>query len=178
MHQDNISTKITNVLESIVEWAGKITSWLILILIFSIAYEVVCRYFFNAPTFWSFDISYMVGGSAMVLGAAWTLKTGQQVRVDIFYMNMSPKKQAIADIIASVILFFPVVTIGLLYAIPQVIFSWSKQEKIYSGIWDPPIYPVKTVIAVAMLLLLIQGIAELIKNIQKLQRERGASDGS
>lgn len=177
MNQDSISTKLTNFLESIVEWVGKAVSWLIMVLILSIVYEVISRFLFNAPTFWSYDISYMVGGTAMVLGSAWTLKVGQHVRVDIFYYNFSPKVQAVMDIINSFILFFPVITIGLIYSVPQVIFSWSKQEKIYSGIWNPPIYHVKTFIALAMFLLLIQSISELVKNVQKLRQEGRNSNG-
>ncbi len=177
MNQDNISTKLTGFLECIVEWVGKAASWLIMVLIISIVYEVISRFLFNAPTFWSYDISYMVGGTAMVLGSAWTLKVGQHVRVDIFYYNFSPKVQAVIDIVISFILLFPVIAIGLIYSVPEVIFSWSRHERIYSGVWNPPIYHVKTFIALAMFLLLIQGISELIKNVQKLRQEGRNSNG-
>ena len=67
------TNKFLSVLDGISEWSGKTVSWLVLVLTLVIGYEIVMRYLFNAPTKWSFDISYMLGGSYFLLGEAYTL---------------------------------------------------------------------------------------------------------
>lgn len=159
--------KVMKICDSISEWSGKIISWLTMALIFTLVYEVVSRYFFNSPTFWSYDISYMLGGTVAFIGGAWALKNKQHVRVDLFYTRFSPKMQATVDILFAVLLFFPLLYFGFTNSLEAALISWERNEKIMSGFWQPPIYPLKTVIPIAFLLLFIQGISELIGNVFK-----------
>jgi TRAP-type mannitol/chloroaromatic compound transport system permease small subunit len=165
----NAPKKIVASLEKISELSGKFISWLNFILILSLVYEVVCRFVFNRPTFWSYDISYMIGGTAFAIGAAWALKNQTHVRVDIFYTRLSIKNRALVDIICSLLLFFPLVFMTMHVAIKAAAFSWAMGERTISGYWNPPLYPLKTVIPITYALLLIQGLAEFIRNIFRLK---------
>jgi len=86
-------------------WIGKVFSFLILILVFTIMYEVVARYFFNAPTRWSNEISqYLLAGVAM-LGGGFCLVYDGHVRVDILYRNFGSKARAMVDILTFFLVF-------------------------------------------------------------------------
>ena len=85
--------KIVAKIEKLSELFGSISSWIILVLIFSTVYEVFSRYMLNSPTIWSFEISYMAVGCIILLGSALTLKQGAHIRIDLFYSNLTQKKK-------------------------------------------------------------------------------------
>jgi len=162
--------RLLRVIDSISEWSGKTVSWLVLVLTVMLGYEIVMRYVFNAPTKWAFDLSYMVGGSYFMLGEAYTLLKKRHVRIDIFYVRFSPRKQALVDVIFYVLFFFPLWG-GLLYAlIPYVYLSWAIGERSMQGYWMPILYPFKTVMPVAVSLFLLQGVADFLRSVLLLSK--------
>jgi len=163
-------TKIIRVIDTISEWSGKIVCWLVLIFTIVLGYEIVMRYAFNAPTKWAFDISYMLGGSYFWLGEGYTLLKKKHVRIDIFYRTFSRRKQALVDIFFSLIFFFPLWGVLLYKLIPYVYLSWVTDERSMQGYWMPILYPFKTVMPVGVALLLLQGIAEMMRSILVLVR--------
>jgi TRAP-type mannitol/chloroaromatic compound transport system permease small subunit len=161
--------KLVEYIDNISEWTGKIAAFMAGFIILILVYEVISRFVFNSPTFWAYDLSYMFGGAAMALGGAYALKTRAHVRVDVFYGMLKPKGQAITDIVVSLILFFPLLTIGLYQGIEFAALSWERQEQVMTGgYWKPYIYPLKTFVPIAFGLLLLQGIADFIRDIYKL----------
>ncbi|HZG72926.1 MAG TPA: TRAP transporter small permease subunit [Chondromyces sp.] len=164
--------KIVNTFEALGEWAGKLASWFILILIFALVYEVISRHLFNNPTMWSYDISYMLGGSAAFLGMAWVLKNKQHVRVDVFYEKLSERNQAILDLIFTFALFFPLIIVGFTNSLDAAISSFVRGETAVTGSWRPPLYPIRMIIPISLGLLLLQGIADMIRSIYKLLGRR------
>lgn len=159
--------KIINLFDSITEWFGKLASWLILLLIFSLVYEVVSRHVFNKPTIWSYDVSYMLGGTAAFFGIAWVQRNRTHVRVDLFYENLSNKNKAILDLVLTTILFLPLMIIAFMNSFEAAVLSWNRLETA-PGAWRPPLYPLKTVIPIVLFLLILQGIAEFLRSILKL----------
>ena len=91
--------KFLNFVDKLNTWVGKIFAFLILLLVFAIMYEVVSRYFFNAPTRWSNEISQYLLTGVVMLGAGFCLVHDGHVRVDIFHRNFSPRTRAVVDII-------------------------------------------------------------------------------
>jgi len=157
--------RIVKGIDTISEYSAKVIIWLVVVLTFVIGYEIISRYLLNQPTKWSFDLSYMIGGTFFLMGEAWTLSKNQHVRIDILYNRFSLKTRAIIDIVLYLLFFFPLWG-GLLYAlIPYVAFSWDIGEKSMQGYWQPIIYPFKTIMPIGVGLLLLQGVAELLKNI-------------
>lgn len=162
--------RIIRGIERISEWSGKAVSWLVVVFTVVLGYEVVMRYALNAPTKWAFDVSYMLGGSYFLLGAAYTSLLKKHVRIDMFYAGFSPRRQALVDMIFALIFFFPL-WIALLYAlIPYVHNSWVTDERSMQGYWMPILYPFKTVMPLGVLLLVLQGIAEFMRSALVLAR--------
>ena len=154
------------------EQVGKIGAWLGLILILSICYEVVMRYISQAPALWSFDVSYMLGGSMYVLGLAWVLRDKGNVRVDIISARFPAKVQLYIDLILTILLFFPMAVFLFKISLERTIHSWRILEKASYTVWYPAIYPLRTIVCLAILLWLLQGFATFYRNIQKIKGEK------
>ena len=99
--------KATRVIDAFSEWSGKAVSWLILPLVFSLTYEGIARYLFNAPTLWAYDLSYMLYGAIFMLGAHYTLQRGAHIRTDMLWEKFSPRVKGRIDAIAYIFFFFP-----------------------------------------------------------------------
>ena len=96
---DNSSglVRAVHFLDQISLWSGRLTGWLIIPMVLSLVWEVVARYFFNAPTVWAYDMTYMLYGSFFMLGAAYTLMRGGHIRTDSLYGGWSVRKQGLVD---------------------------------------------------------------------------------
>ena len=151
--------------DTISEWSAKTTSWLVLILTLMTGYEIIMRYVFNAPTKWVFDLSYMLGGAFFVLGQGYTLRLNKHVRIDIFYSRLSDRGKALLNCFFYLIFFFPLWIVLLYLLIPYVYESWKVGERSMQGYWMPILYPFKTVMPVAVFILILQAIAEFIRCI-------------
>ena len=143
-------------------WVGKAFAWLIVALMLMVVIEVFKRYALNAPTAWIFDASNMMYGTLFMMGGAYTLSQGGHVRGDFFYGSAKPRTQASLDLVLYVIFFFPGV-IALTYAgYTYAADSWAIHEQTFNA--DPlPLYPFKTVIPVAGAIVLMQGLAEMLR---------------
>lgn len=151
--------------DTISEWSGKIFAWLIIGMIAAITYEVVARYIFNAPTIWAYDMTYMLYGTLFMMGAAYTLRHGAFIRVDVFYRRFPPRQKAIIESCMYLLFFFPPLIVLLLKGIDYAQFAWHIKETTLMSPWRAPIYPFKTVLPVGVGLLLLQGVVEFIRNL-------------
>lgn len=147
------------------EVAGSLFAWLIVGLVAGLMYEVIARYVFNAPTIWAYDLTYMIYGAHFMMGAAYLLYVRGYVRIDVFYRFLSPRWKGGIDAFLFLVLFFPVMVVLLVKGIDYAAFSWSLKETSTAGAWSPPIYPLKTVLPVAIFLLMLQGVAEFIRSL-------------
>ena len=160
--------KIYKGMGSVSEWVAKVAIWLLAILIVSIVYDVVMRYLFNAPTTWSFVLSYMLGAAFSALGQARGDSIGSNVRVDIFYTRFSARGKQIIDLVFTIIFFFP------LYGFLAYYFAQLTQEAIRThqtaleSTWYPIIWPYMIVVTFGLGLLFVQGIATFLKNLMSL----------
>lgn len=162
--------RLLNLIDRVSELTGRGISWIVLLLTFVLGYEVLMRYCFNAPTKWAYDISYMLGGTFFLLGAAYTLRMKGHVRIDLFYGQFSARKRALIDVFFYLLFFFPLWTGLLYYVIPHVYMSWALAERSLESYWRPPIYPFKTVMPIGVFLLLLQGFAEFVRSLTVLAK--------
>ena len=95
------------IIDTFTDLTGTVVSWLAIPLVAGVTYEVVARYVFNAPTIWSFDLTYMLYGALFMLGAAYALHKGAHIRTDFFWDNFSPRTKGLIDSISYVVFFFP-----------------------------------------------------------------------
>lgn len=147
---------------------GKLAYWLVLVMIGVGVWNVLGRYIGTAigrnlssnaliETQWYlFDVVFL-------LGAAYTLQHNEHVRVDVFYAQWSRRRQALADLIGTLFFLLPFSALVIYFSWGSVLRSWSVRETSP----DPgglARYPIKTMIIVSFVLLILQGIADVIKN--------------
>jgi TRAP-type mannitol/chloroaromatic compound transport system permease small subunit len=156
-------------IDGISTWVGKAAAWLIIALMGMVCVEVFKRYFLNAPTAWIFDAENMLYGSLFMLAGAYTLAQNAHVRGDFLYSSMRPRTQATLDLILYLVFFVPGIA-ALIYAGADYAHdSWRILEHSTVTSEGPPIYHFKTVIPVAGALVMLQGIAEIIRCVVCLQ---------
>jgi TRAP-type mannitol/chloroaromatic compound transport system permease small subunit len=144
-------------------WVGKAAAWLIIVLMMVVCTEVFKRYIMNMPTAWIFDADNMLYGTLFMLCGAYTLAQNAHVRGDFLYSSMKPRMQASLDIVLYIVFFLPGVA-ALIYAgYDYASISWHINEHSNVTAEGPPVYQFKTVIPVAGVLILIQGIAEIVR---------------
>jgi TRAP-type mannitol/chloroaromatic compound transport system permease small subunit len=152
-----------NTVEAISTWVGKAAAWLIIGLMTLICVEVFKRYLMNQPTAWIFDASNMFYGSLFMLAGAYALAQNAHVRGDFLYSSMRPRTQAALDLMLYVVFFLPGI-MALLYAgYDYAALSWRIGEHSNVTAEGPPIYYFKTVIPLAGALVMLQGIAEIVR---------------
>jgi TRAP-type mannitol/chloroaromatic compound transport system permease small subunit len=157
-------------IDKVSTFVGKAGAWLIVGLALMIGYEVFSRYVLGAPHAWVFDASNMLYGALFMLAGAYTLAKSGHVRGDILYGYLPPRAQAGIDLVLYLAFFFPGV-IALAWAgIDFFEVSLAQNEHSSIAADGPPIYPFKAVIPVAGALLLLQGLAEVIRCVVCLKQ--------
>ena len=144
---------------------GTWVAWLNMPLVLVVAYEVVARYFFDAPTIWSFDLTYMLYAAIFMLGAAYALHKGAHIRTDFFFERWSVRTKGIIDSIAYLVFFFPSLIVFLIVSWNEGWYAFQIGETSEQTPWRPILWPFKMVIPLTCLLLLIQGVSETVKSL-------------
>jgi TRAP-type mannitol/chloroaromatic compound transport system permease small subunit len=153
-------------------WAGKAAAWLILALMFVICIEVFKRYILNAPTSWIFDLDNMFYGTAFMMCGAYTLAQNAHVRGDFLYSSMRPRTQASLDLLLYLVFFIPGI-LALIYAgYEYAADSWRIGEHSNVTADGPPIYPFKAMMPLAGALVMLQGLAEIVRCVACLKTGR------
>jgi TRAP-type mannitol/chloroaromatic compound transport system permease small subunit len=156
---------LIRVIDTVSYWSGKAFAWLIVALTFVVSIEVFKRYILNAPTAWIFDFNNMLYGTLFMMCGAYTLAAAGHVRADFVYVYMKPRAQATLDLILYVLFFVPGI-LGLIYAgADYAALSWRIGEHSTVTAEGPPVYHFKTVIPVAGVLVMVQGLAEILRCI-------------
>ena len=146
-------------------WSGKIVAWLIIPMVASLVYEVAARYLFNAPTEWAYDMTFMLYGSFFMLGAAYTLQQKGHIRTDFYYGRWSVKRQGWTDTACYVLFFFPAMLMIFLSSVDEAWHAFRIWERSEQTAWQPILWPFKAVVPVTAVLLMVQGVSELLKSL-------------
>lgn len=144
-------------------WVGKTFAWSIVVLTLAVSYEVFSRYLLGRPTTWAYDISYILYGTLFMMAGAYALSRNSHVRGDFLYRQWKPRTQASLDLVLYFIFFLPGVLAFIYSGYGFAKLSWMMNEHSSFSPAGPPIYPFKALIPVAGCLLLLQGIAEIIR---------------
>jgi TRAP-type mannitol/chloroaromatic compound transport system permease small subunit len=161
--------KFVRTIDEISYWSGKVFGWLIVALTFVVSIEVFKRYILNAPTAWIFDFNNMLYGTLFMICGAYALAAAGHVRADFIYIYLRPRAQASLDLILYLVFFIPCM-IGLIYAGSDFAAdSWRIGEHSTVTAEGPPVYHFKTVIPIAGALVMLQGLAEIVRCILCIQ---------
>jgi len=169
--------RITDGIDRISIWTGKIAAWLIVPMFLVLFYEVMVRKFLT-PTIWANDVATMCYGAHFFLAAAWTLQMQKHIRTDFFSKNWSLKTQVRMDIAQYLLFFLPGMAMFTWMSWDFAAESWDLKEALMTT-WRPPAYWYKTVIPLSSALILIQGVSEVLKCFKTLRtgidyRQQGA----
>src|SRR5712671_2647327 len=159
------SRTVIRAIDQVSYWSGKTFAWLIVALTFMVSVEVFKRYNLNAPTAWIFDFNNMLYGTLFMMCGGYTLAQGGHVRADFVYSYLRPRTQAALDL-ALYFLFFTPGILGLIYAgYDYASLSWRIGEHSTITAEGPPVYHFKSVIPIAGSLVMLQGVAEIVRCI-------------
>jgi len=168
MPQTGFSYKVTSmvkVIDNFTEIIGKVISWLTLLMVLLTFLIVVMRYGFNLGSIAMQESVLYFHGLVFMLGAAYTLKADGHVRVDIFYQKFSKRTQALVNVLGSVFLLFPVCLFIFFISFDYVSTAWRILEKSPEAGGLPFVYLNKSYLLILAMTLLIQGIAEIGRNL-------------
>ena len=162
--------RIVRFIDRLSTFVGKTFAWLIVVLTLHVCWEVAARYILNQPSAWAFDLQMMYYGILFMMAGAYTLAKNGHVRGDILYGFLAPRVQAGLDLLLFIVFFFPgviaLVWAGWYYA------GYSIAIREHSSLManGPPIYPFKAFIPAAGAILLLQGVAEVMRCILCLKQ--------
>ena len=148
---------------------GKAFAWLIVGLTLLISFEVFCRYVLNSPNDWVWDTTYILYGILFMMAGAYTLSRNGHVRGDVLYGFFPVRLQAGLDLLLYFLFFFPGVVALVWAGTTFAETSWAIREHSSVTASGPPVYHFKTFIPVAGALLLLQGIAEVVRCVVALR---------
>lgn len=163
-----VHTRLTDAIDWLNGKAGEFVAYWAVIAVFVYYYEVIARYVFNSPTNWVHESMFLMFGMQYMISGAFAYRDDQHVRVDVIYVKFSRRGKAIADIVTSLFFFIFIGTMlwtGWRFASDAI----SVGEHSFTE-WGIEYWPVKLMIPVGGLLILLQGISKLIKDVAIVAR--------
>ena len=158
-----MSENIVHSIEQLSIWVGRAFGWCIVILTLSVSYEVFVRYVLNAPTVWAFDMMVQMYGALFLMAGPYALAQDAHVRGDVLYRLFSVRWQARVDFVLYLLFFFPGMMALFWYGWEIASDSWRYKEVSWNSPARIQIYYFKSLIPIAGMLLMLQGLAELMR---------------
>ena len=155
---------VVQFIDAFTDRSGRLLAWLALLMALLTAAIVVMRYGFNTGSIMAQELVTYMHGSLFMLGAAYALKQGAHVRVDIFYRNFSPRAQAWVNSLGGIVFLLPVCVFIGAVSWSYVSESWAIMETSPEPGGIPAVFLLKTLIPLMALNLLLQGLAETLRS--------------
>lgn len=179
MAADNDSDS-THLLDRISEITGRLTAWLTLAMVIVTCIVVVMRYVFDAGLIWLQESVVWMHAFVFMVGAAYTLRHEDHVRVDIFYRSMDARRRALVDAIGVIVFLLPLCGFLAVKAWDFVSVSWAlKEASRESGGLPYPFVPLlKSVILVMPIAVALQGVSLLLVSVRMLRRSEKGTEAN
>lgn len=165
-------TKVADGIDRLVSGVGETVAWLVLAVVLLQFSLVVARYLFGLGSIWLTETVIYAHAGVFMLGAAWTLRAGGHVRVDVFYADTSARTKAIIDLAGALVLLLPFMLVLAWLSGPYAARSWAILEHSQESSGLPLVFVLKTLIPVFALLMALQGVAQAIRAAAALARAR------
>jgi TRAP-type mannitol/chloroaromatic compound transport system permease small subunit len=165
-------TGIADRIDRLTTLIGRAVAWLVLVIVLLQFALVVARYLFGLGSIWLTETVIYAHAALFMLAAAWTLRAGGHVRVDVFYAEASPWTRAIIDLVGALTLLLPFALVLLWLSLPFAARSWAILERSQETSGLPLVFVLKTLIPVFAVLMALQGIAQAIRAASVLSRPR------
>lgn len=157
---------------------GRSVAWLALAVVLLQFALVVARYLFGLGSIWLTEAVIYAHATLFMLAAAWTLRAGGHVRVDVFYAEAAPRTQAKVDLIGALLLLLPFAVVLLWLALPYTARSWAIFERSQESSGLPFVYLLKTLIPLFAAMMALQGLAQAIRAGALLKNQRAGADAA
>jgi TRAP-type mannitol/chloroaromatic compound transport system permease small subunit len=164
--------KVLRVIDSISEWTAKAISWFCVALVLVLVFDVVERYVFGGATIWAYETAVMLGATIYIMGWAFVHRLREHIRVDVFYVHLSPRAQVLIDIIGTILFLFPLLYVLIDTSIFYAVRAWKIGEVLSDTFWYPPAAPFRTMVVVGLVLFLIQTVAHFIRDFYLLVKNK------
>jgi len=151
-------------------FVGRIMMYSIFFLIGVLMYSIIAKQAFTIPPFWTLEVAQFTLVAYYLLGGAYSIQLGANVRMDLFYSEWSDRKKAWVDSITVLLLMF-YLGVMLFGGIESLLYS-IKYNQHSASMWRPQIWPIKAIMCAGIFMMLLQAISELIKDIATLRGEQ------
>jgi TRAP-type mannitol/chloroaromatic compound transport system permease small subunit len=151
---------------------GRSVAWLVLGVVLVQFTLVLARYVFGLGSIWLSETVIYGHATLFMLAAAWTLRAGGHVRVDVFYADASPRTRAKVDLIGALVLLLPFALVLAWLSVPYAARSWAVLERSQETSGLPLVFLLKTLIPVFAALMALQGVAQAIRAGSALAGQR------
>ena len=168
----SFATALADRIDRLTTGIGRVVAWLALAVVLLQFALVVARYLFGLGSIWATETVIYAHATLFMLAAAWTLRAGGHVRVDVFYAEATPRMRAKIDLAGSGLLLLPFALVLVWLSVPYAVRSWAILERSQETSGLPLVYLLKTLIPLFAFLMALQGIAQAIRAIQALARPR------
>ena len=146
---------------------GRIVMYGIFLMIAVLMWSTISKAAFVVPSFWTLEVAQFMLVGYYLLGGAYSIQLGSNVRMDLFYSEWTDRRKAWVDSFTVLLLIFYLAVL-LFGGIDSTIYAFEYDE-ISPSLWRPKMWPVKVIMCVGILLMLLQAVSELIKDIAKLR---------
>ena len=149
---------------------GRVTMYLVFVMMFILILSFVTRNIINIPLIWIIEMAQFVMTGYYLLGGGYSMLTDDHVRMDLIYSKLKDKTKALLDSLTSVFLIFYLVV--LFYgSISSLTYTIETNQRLFTA-WAPYVWPIKSIMTFGIGLMLLQSIAIFFKDIAKvLDRE-------
>lgn len=163
--------RLVSAIDTFTEWTGKIIAWMAAAMALLTSVVVVMRYGFSTGSIAGQEAVTYLHATLFMLGAAYALKTDAHVRVDIFYRRFNPTTRAWINALGSIVFLLPLCVLIVLISLDYVLQAWRIREISADSGGIPGVFLLKSLIPAMALTLLLQGIAEILRNLAQLQQD-------
>ena len=155
-------------IESINKFSGSVVSWLTLLMVLTTFVVVILRYAFDFGMIAMQESIVYMHAVIFLIGAAYTLQQNSHVRVDIIYQKLNDRQRAWIDLLGTLFLLAPTMLFIFIISWEYVSDSWEVMEGSREAGGLPGVYLLKSAILVMAALMLLQGVANVLRSLQTL----------
>lgn len=142
---------------------GVTAAALVIPLALIMSYEALARFLFNLPTFWAFELSYMMTGAHFALGMALVTRRNAHIRIDFIHARLPQRARSLIDFLVLLLAMVPVAGWMAWEWIAYAATAWSVGERSGESGWNPLIWPVRAAVAIGVVVLALQLVSETVK---------------
>ncbi len=164
--------RLARFIDALTERVGRAASWLILLAVLISAGNALARYAFNVSSNAWLEVQWYLFAAVFLLCAGYALKHNQHVRIDVVAGRLSPRAQAWLEVLGTLLFLLPMALLILWLSWPVFVDSWRSGE-VSSNANGLVLWPARLLVPAGFGLLVLQGLAELIKRVAFLRGSDG-----